>query len=170
MAKLCPSYEASSCGGECSTGSTAKKEAEIMEEADDVGGCGSSKGEGDEMRRVDEMLARKDHHLELDVDTTPIPVPISTKVTAKPNERRRKAKKEPVKQTLGQCIICGYMSSQSTCKACMLLEGLNRNRPKIDINAATGSSGHEVDINELEQAGKVQELTQNFASINVVPG
>ena len=37
------------------------------------------------------------------------------------------------KQTLGKCERCGYMSSQAICKACMLLEGLNKNRPKTAI-------------------------------------
>ncbi|KAL6757207.1 ATP-binding domain-containing protein 3 [Haematococcus lacustris] len=30
---------------------------------------------------------------------------------------------------LGQCGRCGYLSSQPVCKACVLLEGLNRSRP-----------------------------------------
>src|ERR1700761_8946429 len=35
MAKLCPTYEESSCGGECSTDSAAKKEVETIEEPED---------------------------------------------------------------------------------------------------------------------------------------
>ncbi|KAI9789237.1 MAG: nucleotidyltransferase [Peltula sp. TS41687] len=34
---------------------------------------------------------------------------------------------------MGQCARCGYLSSQEICKACMLLEGLNKNRPKMQI-------------------------------------
>lgn len=37
------------------------------------------------------------------------------------------------KQTLGRCERCGYLSSQAICKACVLLEGLNRSRPKTAI-------------------------------------
>lgn len=37
------------------------------------------------------------------------------------------------KQTLGRCEKCGYMSSQAICQACMLLEGLNKNRAPIEI-------------------------------------
>lgn len=41
---------------------------------------------------------------------------------------------KPIKsQTLGHCERCGYISSQKVCKACTLLEGLNRNRPKTAI-------------------------------------
>ncbi|KAG9508408.1 Cytoplasmic tRNA 2-thiolation protein 1, partial [Fragariocoptes setiger] len=32
------------------------------------------------------------------------------------------------------CITCGYISSQEVCKACMILEGLNKGRPKLGLN------------------------------------
>ncbi|OZJ02650.1 Cytoplasmic tRNA 2-thiolation protein 1 [Bifiguratus adelaidae] len=38
--------------------------------------------------------------------------------------------KMPVQQT---CVRCGYMSSNELCKACVLLEGLNRGLPKLGI-------------------------------------
>jgi cytoplasmic tRNA 2-thiolation protein 1 len=41
--------------------------------------------------------------------------------------------KKLTRQTLGTCRNCGYMSSQEICKACTLLDGLNKNRPKIEI-------------------------------------
>ena len=44
---------------------------------------------------------------------------------------------------LGRCVRCGYMSSQSVCKACVLLEGLNKNRPKISIQLEDGAEGAE---------------------------
>jgi len=31
------------------------------------------------------------------------------------------------------CIRCGFVSSQEICKACVLLEGLNRGLPKLGI-------------------------------------
>lgn len=34
---------------------------------------------------------------------------------------------------MGQCARCGYLSSQAICKACTLLEGLNKSRPKMQI-------------------------------------
>ncbi|ROW06709.1 hypothetical protein VPNG_06690 [Cytospora leucostoma] len=36
-------------------------------------------------------------------------------------------------QVLGRCEKCGYLSSQAMCQACMLLEGLNKNRAQIQI-------------------------------------
>ncbi|KAI9806108.1 MAG: nucleotidyltransferase [Piccolia ochrophora] len=36
-------------------------------------------------------------------------------------------------QQMGQCTRCGYLSSQAVCKACMLLEGLNKSRPATQI-------------------------------------
>lgn len=33
----------------------------------------------------------------------------------------------------GTCERCGYISSQKWCKACVLLEGLNRGLPKLGI-------------------------------------
>jgi cytoplasmic tRNA 2-thiolation protein 1 len=48
------------------------------------------------------------------------------------------------KQVMGQCKICGYLSSQDVCKACVLLEGLNKARPKHNIEV-----GYEVQ--ELQQ-------------------
>lgn len=44
----------------------------------------------------------------------------------------------PAKQTLGQCERCGYLSSQAVCKACVLLEGLNKSRPRTDIAVEIG--------------------------------
>ncbi|XP_067634035.1 cytoplasmic tRNA 2-thiolation protein 1 [Eurosta solidaginis] len=37
------------------------------------------------------------------------------------------------KPTRGTCERCGFMSSQQPCKACLLLEGLNRGLPKLGI-------------------------------------
>lgn len=31
----------------------------------------------------------------------------------------------------GVCVRCGYMSSQNICKACVMLEGLNKGQPKL---------------------------------------
>ena len=38
----------------------------------------------------------------------------------------------------GKCKRCGYISSQEYCKACVLLEGLNRGLPRLGIGKATG--------------------------------
>ncbi|KAM0716444.1 hypothetical protein Q7P37_007889 [Cladosporium fusiforme] len=62
-------------------------------------------------------------------------VPIRTK-----EEKSRKRGKDapPPKQKLGQCERCGYLSSQAVCKACVLLEGLNKARPRTGIEVGGG--------------------------------
>ena len=40
----------------------------------------------------------------------------------------------------GVCTRCGYISSQQLCKACVLLEGLNRGLPRVVIGKATGNN------------------------------
>lgn len=36
-------------------------------------------------------------------------------------------------KNLGTCQRCGYISSNELCKACVLLEGLNRGLPKLGV-------------------------------------
>ena len=65
-------------------------------------------------------------------------IPMRSKQERKSN--RKLTKDVPVpKQRLGQCQRCGYLSSQSICKACVLLEGLNKARPRTGVEV--GSSG-----------------------------
>ncbi|KAF6172542.1 hypothetical protein GIB67_007055 [Kingdonia uniflora] len=42
----------------------------------------------------------------------------------------------------GTCERCGYISSQKWCKACVLLDGLNRGLPKLGIGRTKGNDGH----------------------------
>lgn len=37
----------------------------------------------------------------------------------------------------GTCTRCGFVSSQEICKACVLLEGLNRGLPKLGIGKSS---------------------------------
>lgn len=49
--------------------------------------------------------------------------------------------KEDVKMPVqGKCKRCGYISSQELCKACLLLEGLNRGLPRLGIGKAMGGN------------------------------
>ena len=41
----------------------------------------------------------------------------------------------------GTCERCGYISSQAVCKACLLLEGLNRGLPGLGVGRTRRSSG-----------------------------
>ncbi|KAK1296629.1 Cytoplasmic tRNA 2-thiolation protein 1 [Acorus calamus] len=46
----------------------------------------------------------------------------------------------------GTCERCGYISSQKWCKACVLLEGLNRGLPKLGIGRARAVKGPKKDV------------------------
>lgn len=49
--------------------------------------------------------------------------------------------KEEVKMPVQRrCERCGYIASQELCKACILLEGLNRGLPRLGVGKATGSN------------------------------
>ncbi|OQO13345.1 Cytoplasmic tRNA 2-thiolation protein 1 [Cryoendolithus antarcticus] len=63
----------------------------------------------------------------------PVTLPTRTKMKQKPAGRGAEKRTLPPKQKLGQCEKCGYLSSQAVCKACMLLEGLNKARPHTGI-------------------------------------
>jgi cytoplasmic tRNA 2-thiolation protein 1 len=121
MARLCPGYE-EYCANGCATGAVALEEGE--------GGCGSAVGRtaGGEMSKLDTLLAEKEQTEDLgDVVATEVPVIETTLLNLS------KPKKQVVAKGVGQCERCGYMSSQKICKACVLLEGLNRSRPKVDV-------------------------------------
>ena len=46
------------------------------------------------------------------------------------------------------CKQCGYISSQEVCKACVLLEGLNRGRPQLGVGK---SSKHKKTLQQLRE-------------------
>lgn len=127
MARLVP---AEVSGGKCNGNGT--KEDQILDgEAEGDGGCGSANG-----RSRGGEIAHLEKKLQDDESAAANEIEIKLK-KGKPNESGRsasgrKGKKLP-KQQLGRCIRCGYVSSQEVCKACMLLEGLNKNRPKVEI-------------------------------------
>ncbi|XP_065209177.1 cytoplasmic tRNA 2-thiolation protein 1 [Planococcus citri] len=52
--------------------------------------------------------------------------------------------------TRGTCEKCGYVSSQSICKACMLLEGLNRGLPKLGISKSSHAKRIVKDLNSIK--------------------
>lgn len=101
-------------------------------EAEGTGGCGSSNGRssGGEManmeKKLQEDVKAEGREREMNPNRTPRDI-------SKESGSRRRGKKLP-KQQIGQCTRCGYLSSQSICKACILLEGLNKNRPKVEIS------------------------------------
>jgi cytoplasmic tRNA 2-thiolation protein 1 len=151
MAKLVPNANNSNgkvCGADQDL---AAKGAE-----DEVaGGCGTANGKssGGEMAAMEQKLRRDEFAEEQGTETeitgsgvvarkddAPIQNPskrmASTPLQSdqvKDSGRGTGRQSLPMRQKLGQCERCGYLSSQAICKACVLLEGLNKARPRTDI-------------------------------------
>ncbi|ERF74213.1 Cytoplasmic tRNA 2-thiolation protein 1 [Endocarpon pusillum Z07020] len=107
-------------------------------------GCGSTKGRSGhgEMVDMEKRLAENEAASTQETEVTlssandrprdavqakPKPKPFSI------HDKRQKGRRKAAAQQMGKCERCGYLSSQTICKACLLLEGLNRNRPKTTI-------------------------------------
>ncbi|KAI4356185.1 hypothetical protein L6164_000227 [Bauhinia variegata] len=56
----------------------------------------------------------------------------------------------------GTCERCGYISSQKWCKACVLLEGLNRGLPKLGIGRNRGSVNGRKDSEETNGGKSIE--------------
>lgn len=70
--------------------------------------------------------------------------------------------KEDIKMPVqGTCSRCGYISSQGLCKACVLLEGLNRGLPKLGIG-----KHHKLHHKLLAQEPLSEEETRKLKSID----
>ncbi|KAF2841824.1 ATP-binding domain-containing protein [Patellaria atrata CBS 101060] len=139
MGKLVPGAS-NSCAGECGG------KSQVLEE--EVGGCGSSNSSalGGEMAALDKQFGHNEA-AEMDVLETEIRLKpkspgqengrdISKELRRPKNSRSKNAptiEKKSIRQVMGQCSRCGYLSSQAICKACMLLEGLNKNRPRTMV-------------------------------------
>ncbi|ORZ38219.1 hypothetical protein BCR44DRAFT_59963 [Catenaria anguillulae PL171] len=71
---------------------------------------------------------------------------------------KNKSKKKDVPQAPGECERCGYMSSQKVCKACVLLEGLNRGLPTLGIGKTeTMRRKHGLTDQDSESVGRTIE-------------
>jgi cytoplasmic tRNA 2-thiolation protein 1 len=153
MAKLVPGSD-EGCGGVCSSSVPAAEEEE--------GGCGSSQGRstGGEMASVEAQLRQSEAAVDgnLETEITARSVNGNSKQNgdhnngAVPLTNGKKAKKgftpkKTSKQVMGQCKKCGYLSSQEVCKACVLLEGLNKARPKNKIEV--GYEVQDVSLNSV---------------------
>ncbi|KAH6617018.1 hypothetical protein F5144DRAFT_585256 [Chaetomium tenue] len=133
MARLVPGESPSSCA--CK----GNKTSPMVPAEDDIGGCGSQNGRtsGNEMAAMDKQLRENEAHEGLEVDVAMV-------MSESKNNGVKKHKEVPIRsgngtsksaprQVRGNCSRCGYMSSQEICQACMLLEGLNKNRAQIQI-------------------------------------
>lgn len=149
MAKLVPDeVTGGRGGGEC--GADAGKDLSAAEgDADSAGGCGSANGRtsGGEMAEMEKKLQADESASGLEKE---ILVP-GQNHDRKGVAMERKPRKLP-RQQMGKCVRCGYLSSQAICKACVLLEGLNKNRPKVDIRI----DGEEEDNNNMTLARGVE--------------
>lgn len=101
-------------------------------------GCGSQTTNNESMAQMEATLAANEAAAEMETeiklptgrsDLQRVETPTSVKIHDKKSRGRRKV----VKQVMGQCERCGYLSSQKVCKACTLLEGLNKSRPQTAI-------------------------------------
>ncbi|KAJ9151203.1 Cytoplasmic tRNA 2-thiolation protein 1 [Pleurostoma richardsiae] len=132
MARLVPGRQPNPCA--CNGKPNRTQEAI---EDDNVGGCRSSNGRtaSGEMAAMEAQLRENETSDVLETDITAA-VPLrpggKTKDLAIRTDKDRK-RHIVSRQVLGRCEKCGYMSSQAICQACMLLEGLNKNRPQIQI-------------------------------------
>ena len=115
------------------------KDVLVVEGEDGAGGCGSANGRtsGGEMAQMEAMLRENEKAESQETDLTSAPHCGQNHDRMKAQKPVEKAKRRNVKrmptQQMGRCERCGYLSSQAICKACMLLEGLNKNRPKTEI-------------------------------------
>ncbi|KYK55167.1 putative NCS6 Protein with role in invasive growth [Drechmeria coniospora] len=100
------------------------------DEGEGMGGCGSADGRssGGEMAQMEAAFKNQPKVESLEKEITSNGKPKDDGSVKLPVRTRRRDE-----QTLGHCVKCGYMSSQLMCQACMLLEGLNKNRADIPI-------------------------------------
>ncbi|KFY98428.1 hypothetical protein V500_01669 [Pseudogymnoascus sp. VKM F-4518 (FW-2643)] len=159
MAKLVP---AEVTGGPKCAGRKAEALAADREEEEGAGGCGSGNGRssGSEMADIEKQLRDNEGAGAREVEITSSQVPRrrdtnSSMASSRPGNLRKEVmgRKLP-RQTLGTCQRCGYMSSQAICKACTLLEGLNKNRPQVEI---------EVDAEDEDDSSTLRRKMEGIA-------
>lgn len=156
MAKLVPAEVTgtSHCKSQKVTLSSADGEDE------GAGGCGSGNGRtsGGEMAEMEKKLQSDELASGRETEIT-LPAP-GKNHDRRPNDfsERQKLSRKDVgrklpRQTLGTCQRCGYMSSQAICKACTLLEGLNKNRPQVEI---------QVDVEDEEDSSTLRRRMEGI--------
>lgn len=133
----------------------------VIAEPEGAGGCGSANGRsgGAEMVDMEKQLAQNEVAATREVEVL---LPASKNVAGIPlvtknlsiHDKKPKGKRKVVGQTMGKCDRCGYLSSQKVCKACMLLEGLNKNRPQTSIEV--GVEDEDSSTTLMRQVGSLQ--------------
>lgn len=122
--------------------SGAKSSQEFGVDVDSGGGgagCnsgGTGRSSGGEMEDMEKTLIAEMSGLEASITPSPSIAP------GKPKKTKQTPKKVR-EQTMSNCTRCGYLTSQKLCKACTLLEGLNKNRPKTAVEVEAGIEDEE---------------------------
>ncbi|GAO18628.1 uncharacterized protein UV8b_05453 [Ustilaginoidea virens] len=124
MARLTPDKGRDACG---------------CDEGEGMGGCGSASGgtAPSDFTQLEQSLKAQREAAKLETEITSSDTAARDgSVKLSPHDWRGQKEQERTSrplQKLGQCIKCGYMSSQDICQACTLLENLNKNRPEVSI-------------------------------------
>jgi cytoplasmic tRNA 2-thiolation protein 1 len=147
-------------------GSASNGGKPAIDDEEVVTGCGSANGRsgGGEMAEMEKQLAQNEaaatRETEILLASTSAyntlgPSEVLKGVSA--HDKKQTRRRKQVKQVMGQCERCGYLSSQKICKACMLLEGLNKSRPKMKVEVGIededGSTTVMRQVGHLEIAG-----------------
>ena len=140
----------------------AKDVLVVEGEAEGAKACGTANGRssGGEMAAMEQKLREDEKAQGKEMEST------SSTLTGQRHERIKPGNKQPrskaprglPKQQIGNCTRCGYLSSQSICKACMLLEGLNKSRPKMQIEVG------------IEEEANSPTLTRRMEGLTTTPG
>ena len=162
MAKCVPSEITGVRNGSKSGGGVENGAVAVVEEEDEEGegGCGSAHGRsnGGQMAEMERRLQEQEQieGMEVEVRSPSVngqrhdrygeKVSCATASNVDSEGLRPKVRgkghartaKRPTRQQMGQCERCGYLSSQAVCKACTLLEDLNKNRPTTSIAIQDG--------------------------------
>ncbi len=124
-------------------------------EAEGAGGCGSANGRssGGEMADMEKQLLENGTAQDRETEIT-----VPGHSHDRNCKRNKRMPKKLPKQQMGKCTRCGYLSSQDICKACKLLEGLNKNRPRTEIQVS------------VEEEDNGPTLTRRMEGMTVTPG
>ncbi|KAF3801693.1 Cytoplasmic tRNA 2-thiolation protein 1 [Colletotrichum gloeosporioides] len=125
--------------GASSNSCACKGDSGRIAEDDYASGCGSQNGNGSkgEIARLDAQLSQTTDDADLVTDYTTAVAgkkePHADIVVGQPKPSTQQAATNGPLQKLGSCERCGYMSSQAVCQACLLVDGLNKNKAEIRI-------------------------------------
>lgn len=122
----------------------------LGEQAPGNGGCsrgGGGRASGGEMATMEKLLVLG---LEDSLEVGVMASPVKPKVKQTPRKTRE--------QKMSNCKECGYLTSQELCKACTLLHGLNKNRPRTMV---------ELEV-QMEDEGASPRLRQNMEALRLI--